>query len=288
MNHISRSARLAYALCMLAPAAWGAVLDLSPAPDAIAVHRGQAGPGVELIVQNKSASARKYFLRSSLSGKCLTHPSWKRTQIADRRLGESAMIVLDPGAWAVKFIMFSAEDEGCPFKWMTWEGDEGPSFKMLRLPATYAMPMLYPSEPGDVAKFITVVADRLKGAVEPSEDSIQVQVQVLLLNRSSEDRIVAIVGRRLECVGSAKFDWLIGPGEAPAELSSGPTLLAQRSWTAFSQRVRGSGDSSDCLAIFQLAELRSVKGDHFSSPTWQSIGAVQVHLIPVAHAEYIL
>ena len=99
-----------------------------------------------------------------------------------------------------------------------------------------------------------MIRDDLLHAFEPAGTSIQVQVRAR--NLSAESRMIAITRRRLDCGPNATYDWVVGPGEAPSQISAGPAVVKSKGTVVFSQRLRGAGDFKGCKASFTLADGR--------------------------------
>lgn len=219
-------------------------------------------------------------------GKCAANPSWQRTQIVDKRLGRSAQLELSPESWIVKWSLFSIEDGGCRSEVRVSGVDQKHEWKQeSSLPKQYTKPDQYPIVAGAFDFAMSVVDESGNSFEEPSGNALQ--VQVLVFNRSEQTRVVAVVDRTLRCAPGTDLDWVIGPGEGPAELSAGPVLVPPREWIAFSNRIRGRSSSQGCHITMELAEIRAARSDPYLPPAWHSIGKVEGPMRASVRARYL-
>lgn len=245
-----------------------------------------AGPAVGFVVRNDSPDVHEYHVRSFPLGRCARNASWQREQVGDLRLGRAARFSIDPHAWVVKVALFSAEDVGCEIESrFSIDGVDNNWRERVKLTSAYPKIERFPTQPHALTLSVSVIAEKFGRGGEPHGDSIQ--VQILIENRADQDRVVSILGRRLHCPEGTNFDWIVGPGEAPKELGSGPALLRKRGWIVFSQRIRGKGAVRECRAAFELAELRHTPPvDIYLPPAWVSVQTVETHLKASVRAEY--
>lgn len=93
--------------------------------------------------------------------------------------------------------------------------------------------------------------------------------------------MVAITRRRLDCGAGGTYDWMVGPGEAPVEISTGPAILKPNGTVVFSQRLRGSGDYKSCQVSFTLSDARrtsKIKEQIDEPPKWVDLKEVSLSL----------
>jgi hypothetical protein len=167
-------------------------------------------------------------------------------------------------------------------------GNEIPPMRAIVVNVTPDFIETLPFEQGEVHVDTSVVRDNILYAFEPAGVNLQIQLRVR--NLSSDVRLVAITKRTLKCGRGGDFEWVLGPGEAPVEIASGPTALKPKLAAVFSQRLRGSGESSECNAFFTIAEgRRPYSAPHVEQeepPRWVPLKNLEVRLRPVVEAYY--
>lgn len=270
-----------------------ALLLASPQREAFA-HESQwsrwrpTGGIVQHILINDAAASNTMTVAPLFSGSC--DESQRSIHLkADRRFSSTVTVELQPGAWFALWTPITERSIGCTVDLMVAGGNE-PTRKLTSTELTrepYFLDTL-PFEGGQLRVDASVVADDLLAGFEPPGTSLQVQVRVR--NLSSDARLLAITKRRLSCEKQARFDWVLGPGEPPVEISAGPVAIEAGHTAVFSQRLRGSDDPGGCRAFFSIVEARrpsrSAHVVHEEPPVWSEVKALEVRLKPNVEAVY--
>ena len=246
------------------------------------------GGVVQHILINDRAASNTMTVAPLFSGSC--DESQRSIHLtADKRFSSTVTVELQPGTWFALWTPIAERSIGCTVDLMVAGGNE-PTRKLTSTELTrepYFLDTL-PFEAGQLRADASVVADDMLAGFEPPGTSLQVQVRVR--NLSSDARLLAITRRRLSCDEQARFDWVLGPGEPPVEISAGPAVIKAEHTAVFSQRLRGSGDPAGCRAFFSIVEARrpgkSAHVVHEESPVWSEVKALEVRLEPNVQAVY--
>ncbi|HEX7075774.1 MAG TPA: hypothetical protein VF226_17185 [Hyphomicrobiaceae bacterium] len=242
---------------------------------------------VQHIITNDSNQTSEMTVSSLLSGSC--DRSARSTYPAnDKRFSSRVSLELQPRAWVAIWALIAERSIGCRAE-LVLAGAEGSSaLTSTALKPEVEFVEVLPYEAGEVHIDTSVVLEDLLNAFEPQGTNLQVQLRVR--NISSDLRTYSVIGRHLECGAGTNFDWVVGPGEAPVQISSGPIVVKPKAAVVFSQRLRGSGDSSVCTASFTIAEARrpyeAPHVEHEEPPVWHAIKNVSVRLSPTVKAYY--
>jgi hypothetical protein len=283
---MTRSETLSSATAWVAMMLSMCVAASAPAPAVVTIPLVTVGPAVGIVVRNDSDKVHEYVARSFLVGRCDVNPSWQRQQIKDPRLDTHARFRLEPGAWVVKIALFSAEDANCEVESrLAADGVDTSWNQRVRLSSKYPKPEQFATAPTTFRLSASVIDETSNSFIEPQGDALQ--LQILVENPSDQPRVVAVVRRRLTCPTGTDFDWIVGPGDGPLEIASGPAMVGGKSWLAFSQRARGTGSAEACRALVELAELRHGRAaEQFDPPRWIAIGTVETSLRATVKADY--
>lgn len=243
---------------------------------------------VQHVLVNSGPAKKVMTLSSRLSGNC--DESQRSDYLTpDRRFSSTATVDLEPGAWFAIWMPIAERSVGCTVDLIVADGNEEPrKVTSTELTNDFRFIDTLPFEGSQLRIDASVVADDILNAFEPPGQNLQVQLRVR--NLSSEIRLVAIAKRRLVCGQQAHFDWVLGPGEPPVEISAGPAVTRPDVATVFSQRLRGSGDPGGCRAFFTIAEARrpykSPHVEHEEAAIWTNAKELEVRLKPAVEVHY--
>jgi hypothetical protein len=246
------------------------------------------GGFVQHILINDGTASKTMTVAPLISGNC--DESQRSIHLkADQRFSSTVTVELQPGAWFALWTPIAERSIGCTVDLMVAGGNE-PTRKLTSTELTrepYFLDTL-PFEGGQLRVDASVVADDMLAGFEPPGTSLQVQVRVL--NLSSDARLLAITKRRLSCDKQGRFDWVLGPGEPPVEIAAGPAVIKAEHTAVFSQRLRGSGDPGGCRAFFSIDEARRPRKSahvvHEEPPVWSEVKALEVRLKRNVEAVY--
>lgn len=221
--------------------------------------RWRTGGGVvQHIVVNDSAKTQSFFIGELFTGGPCGTDNVHRPYIEnfDLRLSDQASIDLKPNTWFALLTQITEREVGCTADLVrvVLPDDEVQKFTSTLLSPRPEIFDFLPFEPGELQVDASVLRDDLLDKFEPEGTTLQILVRVR--NLSSETRLIAITGRHLDCGSGRTYDWVVGPGEAPVQLASGPAAVKAKGAVVFNQRLRGTGDFASCMATFKISDGR--------------------------------
>jgi hypothetical protein len=252
--------------------------------------RWRAGGGVvQHIVTNDSAEAQVFNLSQMFIGGPCGTDNFHLPYIApfDLRLSHQASIELKPHTWFAVLTQITEHELGCKADlWRVMSVDDSKKLTSTGLTSRPERLDFLPFEPGELQIDASVLRDDLIDKFEPKGMTLQIQVRVRNLSR--EMRLIAITGRHLDCDPNRAYDWVVGPGEAPVQLASGPAGIKPNAAVVFSQRLRGSGEFAACTASFKISDGRRPRESKLQFEEQSNWVEVKELVVPLNSAQVVV
>jgi hypothetical protein len=236
------------------------------------------GPILFGVVRNETTERRTINVGLTVDGSCAEHMFMNRW---DEQHQWPTDVLLEPMAWFALVIPSGLTNrvstDECNAVIETMELTENRQRLHPRTQKKFALKQDAPQllriqRKGDISVDASVVAEvreLLDGNVSVPGSPMEIQIRIV--NRSSEWRLLELADRQVTCVGKSIGTWRLGGGEAMSGASAGPLDLRPGGWLIFSQRLLLQGNPADCRVKFGIEELQDI---------WRIVASVQVKLTP--------